>query len=523
MRTHALRSWATADRHRIAIAVAAPCLVLAVSCTASEPVSTDGGSPDATAARDAGARDASADVPDAEPIADTGFMPDADADAGVQDTGRPDAGGCGDGVVADGERCDDAGNNGQPGMCNATCSGVTPVQESAQLVHFPRLSNDTAPTHYRVLLVLVDTVGGLVDDPRTEVLEMYEPRELGELFFVHPHGTDAFYREASYGEVSLSGSVVGWLESFEGEVSADEMFEARDSYFELATPHIDYGDYDVVVLVGMAHTGGRQTGWRFGNTITVSEGRYTVGIIYMINSTVLRAVTDRRYGGTILPAKPWPHELGHTLGLGHATSIWCTDAVFCEDPEVHAYGDIFNYMGAGEFASHPDVLQKLRLGWLTDAQVPQLTPGIDTEVTLYPLAVDDGRVKGARIALSTPQVGRDLLAVEYRTPVGFDAYLNRLQDPSFKDIFTTETIDSVGLQLRVSSSAAQGEFTSLLDLHPSTPYNPSRGVYTNGNPGKMADAFLNVGESFSDTVNRYTLTNRGPSGDGGMVLSVTWN
>lgn len=494
-------------------AVIGPLVALAlaaVACDASE---------DPTGAADASAPDAGGD--------DGGVTPPSDAgrrDAGAGDAGPLDAGvACGDGARAAGERCDDGADNGQPGRCNATCSGVTPVRDGDLVWHFPRLADDDARTHYRVLLVLVDAVGGLTDDPRTEVLEMVEPRQLGELFFTHPDGTDAFYREASYGEVGMSGSVVGWLESIDGEVSATEMFEDRDAYFELAVPHVDYGDYDVVALVGKAHSGGRQTGWRFGNTITVSAGRFTVGILYLINSTVLPAVTDRRYGGTILPAKPWAHELGHTLGLGHATSIWCADAVLCADYEVRPYGDMFSTMGAGEFASHPDVLQKLRLGWLGDAEVPELEPGVDTEVTLYPLAVDDGRTKGVRIPLTTPQVGRDVLAVEYRTAVGFDRYLERLDDPDFMDVFTTETVDADGLQLRVSTAENLGEATSLLDVNPTTPFNPDRGVYTNGNPGKMADAFLAVGASFTDPDNGFTLTNRGASGDGGMILGVTWD
>lgn len=35
---------------------------------------------------------------------------------------------CGDGVVdsGDGETCDDGANNGQPGRCNSTCTGVPP-------------------------------------------------------------------------------------------------------------------------------------------------------------------------------------------------------------------------------------------------------------------------------------------------------------------------------------------------------------------------------------------------------------
>jgi hypothetical protein len=454
-----------------------------------------------------------------------GLMDAGAQDAGAlgdPDAGTPGEGRCGDGTLDAGELCDDGERNGTSGQCNETCSGVTAVPEGDLVFHWPRPPSDTASEHYRVLLVLVDAVGGIVDDPATEVLEMYGPEQLGDLFFGHPSGANAFYREASYGRVSLSGSAVGWFEPRDGEVSADQMFMDRDRYFELATPHIDYAEYEVVVLVGNAHSGGTQRGWRFGNTITVSEGRFDVGIIYMINSTVLPAVTDRRYGGTILPAKPWAHELGHTLGLGHATSIWCTDAVLCDDFEVRAYGDIFNYMGAGEYASHPDVLQKLRLGWLDPSLVPELTPGVDTQITLYPLALADGRTKGVRIPLGTPQAGRDVLAVEYRTPTGFDAYMDRLHDSRFTGIFTTEPIDSVGLLVHLGSSGSLGEATSLVDMHPTTPYNPDRGVYTNGNPGKMADAFLNVGESFTDPVNGYTLTNRGLSDDGGMILGVTW-
>ena len=439
--------------------------------------------------------------------------------------------GCGDGFVTDDETCDAAGLNGTPGECNASCSGVTPIQLDPNTYDFPRLVGDPADVHYRVLLVMADTVGDMVEETRTEnplttTLEVYDALTLGELMFNHEDGTARFYQEASYGQLSLSGTVVGWLDgrSVLGDnIDAQEMFNNRNLFFELATPHVDYADYDIVILHGLTETGGTQIGWRFGNSITVSQGTFWVGINYMINSAVHAEITDNRFGATILPAKPWAHELGHTLDLGHATSIWCDGAVMCDDYQVRGYGDIFNYMGAGEFATHPDVLMKLKLGWLTDEDVPFIPTGVDTDIVIYPMTdVSPPGVRGVRINLDTPRMGRDILALEWRNESGFDDIMRRLVDPSYVDRFTSVDVDDVGFLVRVTTAVDAGEATSLLDMNPDTPFSMDWGIYTLGNPGKMADAFFTVGQSFTDTVNGYTLENLGLTPDGGMELRVTW-
>jgi hypothetical protein len=116
------------------------------------------------------------------------------------------------------------------------------------------------------------------------------------------------------------------------------------------------------------------------------------------------------------------HELGHNLGLHHASSAICTDAagtfVPWRDPlracAIEEYGDAFDAMGASRNVGHFNAAHKRALGWLGDG-LAELAPG--GTVTLAPYAGGTG-VRAAAVRAG----GADLL-LEYRRPAGLDAFL----------------------------------------------------------------------------------------------------
>ena len=60
-----------------------------------------------------------------------------------------------------------------------------------------------------------------------------------------------------------------------------------------------------------------------------SQGTFTVGIDFMINSDFFLQAGNPAYYSVILPSRSWGHELTHTLGSeGHDISLNCDSMVF---------------------------------------------------------------------------------------------------------------------------------------------------------------------------------------------------
>lgn len=67
--------------------------------------------------------------------------------------------------------------------------------------------------------------------------------------------------------------------------------------------------------------------------------------------------------------------------------------------------------------------------------------------------------------------------------------------------------------------ATDTDTTLLLDMNPDTPFNPDRGIKTQGNVGKFADAILPVDRTFYYE-DRILITPLGATPDGAMRVRV---
>ncbi len=118
------------------------------------------------------------------------------------------------------------------------------------------------------------------------------------------------------------------------------------------------------------------------------------------------------------------HELGHNLGLMHAHSLDCGATVIGSSCTATDYGDTVDIMGGS--SAHFNAFNKDRLGWLNHGVSPPITT-VETSgdywIGAYELPVSD--TKALKILKSVdPSTGqRTWYYVEYRQPVGFDAYL----------------------------------------------------------------------------------------------------
>lgn len=457
---------------------------------------------------------------------------------------------CGDGIVNGAETCDDGGRVAGDG-CSATCtlegeegevaavclidnggcgpadliecsgdgSGGALCTPKIGVHHYPLPQDSVATTQHRVLIIMVNTTGEIPErtDPTPAGLqEHYTAEELGETYFRADHGVRSFVYDASYHRVDLSGSVVGWFHTEPEELSDVDMMQRREEYFELACHLVDCSDYDIFVLNGRVTGQGTNIGWTKQNSLNVAQGSFqNVGFDFMINSPFL-VHGDTYSDGLLLPNASWPHELMHTLGVsGHANSLWCsegeTEVILSGTCDNKAYGGVFSLMGERAFATHPDFVQKTAAGWMGAGEVHTLdVTGSFTSAkrVIYPLSSQEAGAKGLSVRLPRPVTvsGLDLdrIHFEYRAPIGLDHYLTRLDGPSAPDggsflqrYTSLQNIDRVGAHVFLDIEYSGGNSTWTIDTHPGTAYNPDRGIKWQGNPGRFADAILNVGETLS--------------------------
>ena len=416
----------------------------------------------------------------------------------------------------------------------------TPLVEQ---IEYPQASDSFADRHFKVLIIMVNTLGEIPEtsEPNASGLqEYYSAEELGDAYFELPTGVRSFIREASYNKVDLYGTVLGWFHTEPQEINDLQMMGNREEYFEWACYMVDCSEYDIFVLNGLASQGGAAIGWGMGNSLRVAQGHFmNVGFDYMINSSFL--VHGEQYSeGLLLPNGSWPHELLHTLGVsGHSNSLWCSEGgvetSLSGQCENKAYGGAYSVMGEKAFATHPNAVMKKKLAWLDDHQIQNVDVTASfqsTRAVIYPFTSAEDNVKAVSVrlprAINVAGLSLDRLTIEYRTPDGLDDYLLRLDGADAPDggqflrrYTDLPDIDRVGALLYIDIEYDGSDTTWDLDAHPGTSYNPNRGIKWPGNPGRFADAFLNVGETLSSpSMPDVEIEALPVRGDGGLELEI---
>jgi Bacterial Ig-like domain (group 3)/Gametolysin peptidase M11 len=167
------------------------------------------------------------------------------------------------------------------------------------------------------------------------------------------------------------------------------------------------------------------------------------------------------------------HEMGHNFGLLHAASVDCGTRSIGGSCTASEYGDPFSTMG-NQRAAHFDSAQKSLLGWIPASSVKTHQSGTATYV-LAPLENGAGSVYAVKI----PAAAKRTYWLEYRQPIGFDAFL--------------ASYPNNGVQIRVASPFetlcsgcnSYSDDTELLDM-------------TTGSSA-FTDSALVVGKSYTDT------------------------
>jgi hypothetical protein len=462
------------------------------------------------------------------------------SDAAVSDVEQGGSDGGAGGSDATGPGVPDAARDG-PGEAGklAGCTSTLATQRTttsttvSNMVVDYTLVGTPAASHHKVLLLLFNASSKSASTPDGQYDRgFYTPQQLGDVYFNDPNGVQAFMNEASYGSMSFSGRVVGWINLGPMTTPATTIQQNYNTYAQMATSYANFADYDTVYFVFLTDgTDGLQVGWPPLNSVSVSQGTFMVGIDFMINSEFYLQAGSAELYSVILPSRSWGHEFVHTLGSeGHDLSLNCGTSVLASSCAIEPYGNPFSLMGESAFGNHPTFNVKRKVGWLPQNRVVSVTQTGD--YTLCPTETVDTGNKGLEIPLKTPislmsTTGNstavfDRIMVEYRRPLGFDRYLDRLTTSWLTRFKTDGPLREDGVMITLGYQDRTTTGTDLLDMHPASSFVATAGIVTPGNVGKFADSLLYVGESYEFAGQSIKITTGALTGDNGIAVHVDY-
>jgi len=297
----------------------------------------------------------------------------------------------------------------------------------------------------------------------------------------NPNSVSNYFSEQSFGAVSFTGTSNSAGDVYRVSIPADGSGCNGDSTHDPAW--MTWGT-QAATAAGLSHTAG------YDHVIYyfTSQGSCGwAGLGYMPGDEVY---IDNAFSLSVVS-----HELGHNLGVHHASTLRCVasgaNVAFtsanraCSSDE---YGDMYDIMGKSA-TNQQNAFHKLQSGWLGTSTGPRVTTITTSgDYTVGPLEASSGvaLLLIPHVTAGLDSSGRSsfgsTFALDYRQPTG-----------SYFDTFASAPLATNSVQIRLVQTPGSGSpiQTQLIDTNPQT--------------ATFADAGLTQNATFTDSTDGITI------------------
>lgn len=297
----------------------------------------------------------------------------------------------------------------------------------------------------------------------------YTPTFAAGVAFNNANAVAAYYATTSYGQLTLTGDVLGWYTIPATNANCAISTWASEANTAATAAGVALSGYDNVV-------------YAFPTAASCPWG----GLAQMPGRS------SWLNGAGAMSLRTMAHELGHNFGTHHASTLNCTEAGVRVSLATSAgsctpneYGDPFTVMGQSNQYEHTNY-SRGNFGWLQSANTGTVTTPGD-----YTLSPTGSTSASAIKALRMTRTSSSFFTLEYRQPSGpFDT-------------FSATMPVATGISIRITSGYTSRIQSQLVDSTPATT--------------SFMDAPLLTGKTLIDPVSGISITTLSVSASGAIV------